>query len=110
MLRPRSLPNRDGRSLYLAAVTAPRLEVRKVVEAGANLCRMNAKEEPRERVETLSDQQVEQLLEALEDVQPGDVIDAWGNLSAFARASSASVFRHLDEEEDAIGFSWEKYR
>ncbi len=69
----------------------------------------------REKVERLLDRLSEtelaaeyERLRAAVEVEPGDEIDDWGNLSAFVRASSSSVFRRLDEEEAKIGFSWEQ--
>ncbi len=44
------------------------------------------------------------------DSEAGDLIDEWGNLSAMARASSSRAMRRLDEEEAAVGFSWERLR
>ena len=71
---------------------------------------MTAKEKLHERVEALTDEEAKRLLSEVEETRPGDEIDDWGNLSAFMRASSRSVFKRLDEEEEKIGFSWEQYR
>jgi len=71
---------------------------------------MTAKEKLHERVDTLSEEQAERLLAGLQETGVGGEIDEWGDLSVFRRASSASVFKRLDEEEAAAGFSWEQHR
>lgn len=55
----------------------------------------------------MTEEQAERLLAAVESSEPGDIIDEWGNLSAFVRASSAATLKRLDEGEAAAGFSWE---
>jgi hypothetical protein len=74
---------------------------------------MTAKEKLHKRVEALSEEEAQRVLAGLEDMHPGDVIDDWGNLSAFTRALSADTFRRLDEAERAefgetIGETWER--
>ncbi len=71
---------------------------------------MTAKEKLHERVDALSEADAQRLLAGLEQTGSSEEVDEWGDLSAFRRASSASVFRHLDEEEAKAGFSWEQYR
>lgn len=71
---------------------------------------VTAKEQLQKRVNALSEQDAERLLAELEHATDGREADEWGNLTTFRRASSASVFRHLDEEEAKAGFSWEEYR
>jgi len=77
---------------------------------GATLWGVTAKEKLMERVEALSEEEAERLVAEFEDAKPGDIVDEWGNLSAFMRASSASMFKRLDEEEAKAGFSWEDER
>lgn len=74
---------------------------------------MTAKEKLHEWVETLSEEDAEWWFAALRNARPGDVIDEWGNLSAFTRAGTADTLRRLDEEERAefgetIGEAWER--
>lgn len=68
---------------------------------------MTAKEKLLERVTKLSEAEAGETLRLL-DTHRKDAVDEWGDLSNFVRASSASVFRHLDEEEAKEGFSWEE--
>jgi hypothetical protein len=42
--------------------------------------------------------------------ESGRQVDEWGDLDDWSDAVSRGTFDHLDEEEAAIGFSWEKYR
>lgn len=37
-----------------------------------------------------------------------DTVDEWGSLDAWSDAASKDTMRMLDEEEAAIGFSWEQ--
>ena len=69
---------------------------------------MTAKEKLHERVDALSEEEAKRLPSGSRRVAAGD--RRVGDLSAFRRASSASVFKHLDEEDAKAGFSWEQYR
>lgn len=69
----------------------------------------------REKVERLLDRLSESELEAEYNrlqraVASERVPEAWGNLDDWSDAVCRGTFDHLDEEEAAIGFSWEKYR
>jgi hypothetical protein len=75
------------------------------VESGS----MTAKEKLLERVTRLSESEADETLRLLDNRNEGSP-DEWGDLSDFVRASSASVFKHLDEEEAKAGFSWEEHR
>jgi hypothetical protein len=37
-------------------------------------------------------------------------VDEWGDLDRFSARASLGVLRHMTEEEEKAGFSWEKYR
>lgn len=80
------------------------------VGVGGKIWGVTAKEKLHKRVNSLSEQDAERLLSELEQAIGNGETDEWGNLPSFRRASSASVFRHLDEEEAKAGFSWEQYR
>ena len=43
-----------------------------------------------------------------ESAKPGDIVNDWGNLDAWSDGASEDTMRMLDEEEAAIGFSWEQ--
>ncbi len=69
----------------------------------------------REKLETLLDRLSEEQLDAeykrlRAAVESKRHIDEWGDLSDWSDAVCRGTFDHLDEEEAAIGFSWEKYR
>jgi hypothetical protein len=36
-------------------------------------------------------------------------VDEWGDLDKFSARASLGVLRHMTEEEEKAGFSWEKY-
>jgi hypothetical protein len=63
---------------------------------------MTAKELLLERAPTLTEEQAQRALLAV-DAMPGDIIDDWGNLSAMTRASTARAMRRMAEEEAAAG-------
>jgi len=67
---------------------------------------MTAKEKLLKRVTRLSEAEADETLRLLDNRNEGGA-DEWGDLSDFVRASSASVFKHLDDEEARAGFSWE---
>lgn len=81
-----------------------------VADAGGRIGLMTAKEKLLERVTKLSEAEADETLRLLEAYGDKGALDEWGDLSAFMRASSASVFRRLDEEEAKAGFSWEQHR
>ncbi len=60
---------------------------------------MTAKEKLRERVETFSEQEAEQLLAALES----ETVDEWGDLSKLHEVAFGETMRGLAEEEQAAG-------
>ena len=69
----------------------------------------------REKAHRLLDELSEKDLEAeyvrlRAAVEGGPAEDAWGDVTAFRRTSSNSLYRRLDEEEAKVGFSWEEYR
>jgi hypothetical protein len=60
-----------------------------------------------------TEEQAQAALVAAQGTVPGDIVDEWGNLSSFARSSSASLFKRLDEQERAefgetLAESWER--
>lgn len=40
----------------------------------------------------------------------GRPLDEWGDLDRFSAQASRGVLRHMTEEEEAAGLSWEKFR
>jgi hypothetical protein len=72
---------------------------------------MTTREKAHRLLDELSEEELEaeyERLRAAVEREPAD--DRWGNLAAFRRTSSSSLYRRLDEEEAKAGFSWEKYR
>jgi hypothetical protein len=63
---------------------------------------MTAKELLLERAPTLTEEQAQRALLAV-DAMPGDIIDDWGNLSAMKRASTGRLMRRMADEEAAAG-------
>lgn len=37
-------------------------------------------------------------------------LDEWGDLDQFSAHASRGVLRHMAEDEEAAGFSWDKFR
>ena len=69
---------------------------------------MTAKELVLREAPTWSEEQAERALQAAH-VEPGDVIDNWGNLSSMGRASTSRAMHRMATEETAAGFSWEDH-
>jgi hypothetical protein len=75
---------------------------------------MTAKELLLERAPGWSEYDAEVALRAVErkhDIgqeQEDTNADAWGDLDAWSDAASIDTMRMLDEEEAAVGFSWEQ--
>jgi hypothetical protein len=83
---------------------------------------MTAKERLQALVEELSEPAAERALKLVEKesedpepadsedetAKPGDIIDDWGNIDAWSASASKDTMRMLDEEDAAIGFSWEQ--
>ena len=66
---------------------------------GATLGGMTAKEKLHEKVETLSEQEAERMLAALE----GETVDEWGSLSKLHEVAFGETMRRLAERERAAG-------
>jgi hypothetical protein len=69
----------------------------------------------REKVEKLLDRLSEPELKAeyerLQAAVEGERhTDDWSDLDRFSARASLGVLRHMTEEEEKAGFSWEKYR
>jgi hypothetical protein len=45
-----------------------------------------------------------------EVVEGGRSLDDWGDLDQFSAHASLGVLRHMTEDEDAAGISWERFR
>lgn len=45
-----------------------------------------------------------------ETVESGRLIDAWGDLDQFGAYASRGVLRHMTEDEERAGLSWEEFR
>lgn len=62
-------------------------------------------------MEKLSEPELEAEYERLRQAVAGSRhIDEWGDLDKFSARASLGVLRHMTEEEEKAGFSWEKYR
>jgi hypothetical protein len=91
-----------------ALIAQERIRDPLAANADATICFMTAKELLLKHVPEWSEEDAEVALRAVErkhdaDARPGDTVDAWGNLSAMARDSTARAMRRLAEEEAAAG-------
>lgn len=57
-----------------------------------------------------SEHDAEIALRAVEREHGDKIVDEWGDLDAWSDAASRGTMRALDDEEAAIGFSWEQRR
>lgn len=72
---------------------------------------MTTREKAHRLLDELSDEDLiveyRRLRAALDD---GRELDDGDDLDRFSARASLGVLRHMTEEEEAAGFSWEKYR
>ncbi len=97
-----------ARGSRLAAVRCGDHERAFLVGGCAKIRGMTAKELLLQRAPTLTEEQAQRALLAVE-AKPGDIIDDWGNLSAMTRTSSRRALKRMSDEEAAAGFSWEDH-
>jgi len=72
---------------------------------------MTTREEVERLLDRLSEAELEAEYERLQAAVEGErTVDEWGDLDRFSAGGSLGVMRHLAEEEEKVGFSWEKYR
>lgn len=69
----------------------------------------------RDKVEKLLDRLSEEELAAeyqrLRQAVEGErTLDDWGDLERFSAQASRGVLRHMTEDEEKAGLSWEKFR
>lgn len=74
----------------------------------ARISGMTAKEKLLARVMKLTEAEADETLRLLEQASGND--DVWGDLDTLTDAANRDAMRMLDEEEAAIGFSWQKHR
>jgi hypothetical protein len=48
--------------------------------------------------------------QAEEVAKGGRTVDEWGDLDQFSAHASCGVLRHMTEDEEAAGFSWDELR
>jgi hypothetical protein len=69
----------------------------------------------REKVEKLLDRLSEDALAAeyerlRQAVEGEQTVDDWGDLERFSARASRGVLRHMTEDEEKAGLSWEEFR
>ena len=68
----------------------------------------------REKVEKLLDRLSEDELAAeyqrLRQAVESERVDDWGDLERFSARASRGVLRHMTEDEEKAGLSWEEFR
>ena len=78
---------------------------------GATISGMTTREKVDELLDRLSEAELEAEYERLQRAVAGERhVDEWGDLDRFSARASRGVLRHMTEEEEKAGFSWEKYR
>jgi hypothetical protein len=107
-------PARGARGAAVVSATGIRAESVEAV-AVASGGRIRSLMTTREKFETLLDRLSEDQLKAEYErlqraVASGRHVDEWGDLDTFSARASLGVLRHMTEEEEKAGFSWEKYR
>lgn len=78
---------------------------------GGKIGRVTTREKAHRLLDELSEAELEAEYERLRLVVAGErQIEEWDDLDRFSARASRGVLRHMTEEEEAAGFSWEKYR
>lgn len=80
------------------------------VVVGATLWGVTTREKVEELLDRLSEAELKAEYERLQRAVAGGHVDEWGDLDRFSARASRGVLRHMTEEEEKAGFSWEKYR
>jgi hypothetical protein len=72
---------------------------------------MTTREKAHELLDRLSEPELEAEYERLRAAVEGEGhMDDWGDLDRFSARASLGVLRHMTEDEEKAGFSWEEYR
>lgn len=72
---------------------------------------VTTREQAHRLLDELPESEVEPVVEFIVSRGEGDRhLDEWGDLDRFSARASRGVLRHMTEEEEEAGFSWEKYR
>lgn len=72
---------------------------------------MTTREQAHRLLDELPESEVEPVVEFIVSRGEGERhLDEWGDLDRFSARASRGVLRHMTEEEEKAGFSWEKYR
>lgn len=69
---------------------------------------MTTKERLHKLVDELTEQEAAAALEYAVSRRERVNADEWGDLDAWSDAASSDTMRMLDDEEAAVGFSWEQ--
>ena len=77
----------------------------------ARISGMTTREKAHKLLDELPESEIEPVVEFIASRGANgteDTVDEWGNLDAWSDGASKDTMRMLDEEETAIGFSWEQ--
>jgi len=77
----------------------------------AKLGLMTTREKAQKLLDELPESELEPVVEFIASRGTNgtvDTVDEWGDLDAWSDGASKDTMRMLDEEEAAIGFSWEQ--
>jgi hypothetical protein len=78
---------------------------------GATLFGVTIREKVEKLLDRLSEPELEAEYERLQRAVAGEgVVDEWGDLDKFSARASLGVLRHMTEDEEKAGLSWEEFR
>ncbi len=72
---------------------------------------MTTREKAHKLLDELPESEIEPVVEFIASRgtnETDDTVEEWGDLNAWSDAASKDTMRMLDEDEAAIGFSWEQ--
>lgn len=72
---------------------------------------MTTRDKVEKLLDRLSKEELAAEYERLRQTVGGErTLDDWGDLEQFSARASRGVLRHMAEDEERAGFSWEKFR
>jgi len=74
----------------------------------AKLRPMTTREKAHKLLDELPESEIEPVVEFIVSRRERGNVDEWGDLDAWSDAASKDTMRMLDEEEAAVGFSWDE--
>jgi hypothetical protein len=81
------------------------------VKVADTLSTMTTRDKVEKLLDRLSEEELAAEYERLRQTVEGErTLDDWGDLEQFSARASRGVLRHMTEDEEKAGLSWEEFR